>query len=164
MCRLRVRHVAGVTFSKNDVVGDNSLVSFSRFESPRQTKVVVDFVVGGTIVQVDVPSVIALHPVVAKCRDLIGIPERAVRIGLDPIADQGLAAFVFFSWTRWAGSMPVTVASPRIKCSVVMRFQHGLETIVPFDDVSAPSAIADIDCRAWCIENRIVTDGNPRRH
>jgi hypothetical protein len=60
----------------NHIVLNNPEVSLAQFDSAIQHQVVVDLVVAGTVVKVDIPSVITAPAVVAQDDWLDGIESR----------------------------------------------------------------------------------------
>ena len=45
-----------------------------------------------------------------------------------------------------------------------MGFKHGVEAVVPFDNVPTPGAVADVDGRSRRVEHRVVAHRDPGRH
>ncbi|MFC1498834.1 hypothetical protein ACFLS1_10255 [Verrucomicrobiota bacterium] len=54
MGRLRVGHPTGIAASENNVVCDDAVIALARLQAPGQAEVVVDLVIGGAVIQVDV--------------------------------------------------------------------------------------------------------------
>lgn len=136
----------------NDVVGNDAVVAFAQFESAAEQEVVVDAVVAGTVVEVDVPSVVAAPAVVAEN----GGSEN-VEVG------QAGRAFHFAAGGPDVGR-PVTVASPGVEAAVVAGFEHGVEHVAEFYYVSSVAAFADIDAGPRHVEDRGVGHGDVVGH
>lgn len=117
----------------DDVVFNGSVKSFSQFDTPMQTKIVVDMVIGTSIVQIDVPAVIASEAIVPDDCGVAGVQQ-------DQFWVFG-RAFAHFS----VGWVPESVASPGVERAVVAGFQYIVESIVVFNQMSAKSTVADID-------------------
>ena len=91
-------------------------------------------VIAGTVVEVDVPAMVAAPAVVAED----GRSSRASRGTIALLAFPGLVVVQI-----QAAQPPEAVAAPGVERAVVAGFLDGVEDVAELDDVAAPAAVAD---------------------
>src|ERR1019366_5303297 len=129
-----------------DVVGHYPSIALSILDSAVKAKVVRDDVVGRSIVQVNIPTVIASPAVISQDDRLDRIEHGQIRHLLD-------ASIHFVDvWD------PVAIAPPGVERTVVTGFFDRVEDIAKLHDVAAPAAVADIDSGAWHVVDRAMSD------
>lgn len=105
---------------------------FAELQSSVEAEVVVEVEVARSIVQVDVPAVVAPPAVVVQDDRLAAIPQGHVRI-LGP---------------RRLPQVPIAVAAPGVERAVVAGLLDRVEDVAILDDVAAPAPVADVDAGA----------------
>ena len=131
-----------------DVVPDPAMEPLAQLEPAAQEEVVVDLVVGRTIVQVHVPAVITAPAAVADDARLHRVQQRQLR---------QLAG-------RRVLQAPEAVAPPRVEGAVVAGLLDGIEHVAELDQVPAERALADVDAGARHVVDRAVPDGDALGH
>ena len=124
------------------------MVALAVFDSAVEAEVVFDDVVRGTVVEVDVPSVVAAPAGVTQGVGHDHVEQRQLRGGLHPGVDFGCL---------WH---PEAVAAPGVKTAVVAGFLDGVEHVAELDEVAAKGAVADVDAGARHVVDRAVAHGD----
>src|SRR5262249_26049397 len=116
------------------VVNDHVVVgvaveAFAELEAAVEQKVVVDLVIAGAIIEVDVPAMIAAPPAVTDDDGLHHVQHRQLRQLI---------------WRRVLQS-PEPVAAPGVEAAVVSGLEHSVEYVTEFDHVPTPGSFTDVD-------------------
>ena len=109
-------------------------------------------IVGRTVIQIDVPSMVAPPAVVADDSRFGSVPEYHLRM-----------FFCEFIHHIPVG-MPIAVASPGVEGPVVACLKYGIEHIVSFYQMSSPGTFTDVDAGTGQVVNTVVTDGDSCGH
>ena len=136
----------------HDIVFNNTVYTFTQFYPSIQTKVVVNNIIAGTIIQINIPTVIATHTVVAQNNWFYYIKHGNIVMVLNYRVE-----YIFIR-------VPVPVTSPRIKRSVIATFFHGIEYIILLNHMSAPGSFTYIDTCTGNIVNAVMANGNALAH
>ena len=124
----------------------------AELEAAAEANVVVDLVPSRSVVQIDIPTVIAAPTVVAD-HVLVQHVElhQIVAVFGHPVA--GFAAVLCV----------VAVTAPAVEGAVVVSFLHGQEHVVLFQQVPTPFAFTDVDARPRHIVDAVSANGDVGR-
>jgi hypothetical protein len=118
-----------------------------------QGQVVIEVIVARSVVEIDVPAVVAAPAAVTKDVGFHHVGQRKVAV-----RSRGDCVQVDIFQT------PIAVASPGIERSVITRFFHRIEDIAELYDVPAPRAFRYVDAGARRVVDGAVTHGDAARH
>ena len=137
----------------DDVVEDVTAEPVPQLEPRVQAHIVVDLVIGGTVVQIDAPGLHGgiFEAVVPDDRRLPAIQQR-IRLLLRALGAVPLIGGV--------GVGPEPVAAPRIERPVVARLPDAVPHVIEFDEVPAETAAVHVDARTRAGVDGVMADGN----
>jgi hypothetical protein len=135
------------------VVLENPEETLAQFDPAVQCQVVVDVIICGSVIQVDIPTVIAPKPVVAQDGRFHRVQTRKLAVCArgDRVRIQVL-------------QLPVAVAPPGVERTVVAGFLDRVEHVVVFDDVPAPGALGYVDAGSRHVVDGTMPHGNVLGH
>src|ERR1700685_4526727 len=108
--------------------------------------------VARSIVEIDIPTMVATHAVMANDCGGDGVQRHKRWIFSDP------------SVHFLAIGAPIPISAPAIEGAVISRFKDGVEYIIVSNYMAAPSPVPDVDAGAGHVINTVVTHCNPSRH
>lgn len=143
-----VPHVRMKRVGHHDVVLGNAMKSLAELQATGQHKIVINAVVAGTVVEIDVPTVVTPPATVADDVDVDHVQLCQFRKLFD----------------RSFLQPPESIAAPGIEAAVVASFEDGVEDIAEFNHVSAECSFVDVDAGSGNFINRTVSHGDVAGH
>ena len=148
----RIPHVRTKRVVDHDVVMHAAIVALAEFDAAGKTQVVVYLVVARTVVQVDIPTVVATPAIVANDNRLMAVPFGHRGVLLNPLGR--LAAI----------RMPEAIAPPTVERAVVAGLLDRVEYVIELDQMSAEGAPSQklIPARGQVVNTAISHRDRPR--
>ena len=129
----------------DNIILNSPIKPFTQFNAAIQTKIIVNLVITGTIVQVYIPSSITTQTIMAD-------NDR-----FDHVCQNQRRLFIRYLRHYIIIRMPETVTPPGVDSSMITCFLHGIKNVIVFDNMSSPCAFADINSGTGSIVNTVMT-------